>query len=339
MRILNMMLGRGAGGIEQAALDYTRCLQRQGQDVLSIARGGSWFEAALKKENLPVYNFNPLGNWDIFTPPLLRYKAPLNTADHIICHGNKAALMGLRAFKGMMPVWGVAHNYHFKYGHKVDHLLSITTHLKNTLVATGIPATRIHVMPNMIDCAALTYQAPSPHSPPVIGAFGRFVAKKGFDDYLQALAILKKQGHLFTALLGGAGPLEKKLRAQITHLGLNDRVRYTGWVTDKAAFFQNINLFCLPSRDEPFGIILLEALAAGIPVVTTMTAGPTEIIQDKEALLTPADDPEKLAVSLQTCLQDPHAATAMAQKGFALVQFRYTLEAAGQRLCQYLNGK
>ena len=76
-------------------------------------------------------------------------------------------------------------------------------------------------------------------------------------------------------------------------------MRFLGWVEDKRAFFETLDLFCVPSREEPFGIVVLEGMAHGRAVVATAAAGPREIIRDGiDGLLVPPASPPALAAAL-----------------------------------------
>src|SRR5690606_14555844 len=123
---------------------------------------------------------------------------------------------------------------------------------------------------------------------------------------------------------------EASLRALAEARGVT--LRFAGWVEDKAAFFDAIDLFVLPSLHEPFGIVLLEAFAHGVPAVTTETEGPREIVTAGEALPVPAGAPERLALAIQALLDDPARAAAMAARARAAVEARYSLPVVAQRL-------
>src|SRR5262245_5517007 len=116
--------------------------------------------------------------------------------------------------------------------------------------------------------------------PPVIGAMGRLVSKKGMADLIEALAILRDQ-FFFFAVIAGVGPERPALESLVRSYELGDRVTFAGWV-DSAKFLREIDIFVLPSRDEPFGIVTLEAWAAGLPVIATTCEGPNSYIQHAE---------------------------------------------------------
>jgi glycosyltransferase involved in cell wall biosynthesis len=179
------------------------------------------------------------------------------------------------------------------------------------------------------------------HDPPVIGAMGRIVAKKGFNIFCKSLAILKSQSVPFRALIAGEGDERQWLERDIHMLNLDADVSLLGWIESRDAknsFWQNIDIFCLPSLHEPFGIVLLEAWAAGRPVVTTDTEGPSWIVAPEvDAVIVPKGDAEALAKSLRSLLENPERACALARSGHAKVLTHYTIAALADRLKVVVN--
>jgi rhamnosyl/mannosyltransferase len=172
-----------------------------------------------------------------------------------------------------------------------------------------------------------------------IFALGRHVTYKGFDILIQALARLDPEVRL---LLGGEGPLTPSLKQLATHLGLADRVCFLGRVPENElpAYYQACDVFCLPSvtRAEAFGIVQLEAMAAGRPIVSTRLGNGVDFVNrhGETGLAVPPGDIESLAHALKTLLsQDAlrHELGARAQKRVCS-EFRKE-RMAGQTLALY----
>jgi glycosyltransferase involved in cell wall biosynthesis len=104
---------------------------------------------------------------------------------------------------------------------------------------------------------------------------GRLIELKGLREFLDALAALDSRSWEFT--LAGGGPLEEPLRDQAERLGIADRVRFVGFVDqgDLPALYAQHDVFVLPSLTETFGVVVLEAMAAGLPVIASSIAGTT----------------------------------------------------------------
>ena len=164
------------------------------------------------------------------------------------------------------------------------------------------------VIPNGIALYAPT-SAPWTHPRPYVLAIGRHVPQKGFDVVLRAVAELGQtsQGE-FDLLLAGDGPEQAALRTLAEELGLAERVRFVGRVehAQALALFAGCLFFVLPSRHEPFGLVNLEAMAAGKAVVASRVGGVPEIVVDEETgLLIPAEDVSALAGALARLAGDP----------------------------------
>lgn len=330
MTILNLMLGKGRGGLEQAALDYAEALAFAKIPALTVISPGAWVEAPLVAAGITHESLANYGQWDFYAAAKLRRLAKRKKVRAIICHGNRAIALALRAVQGTIPVIAVAHNYSVRRFVKADACFSITRHLAEHLTSTG--ARNITLMPNMVrPLPAGT--PPAFRSPPVIGAMGRFVAKKGFKTYIEALSVLRSRGVAFQAVLGGDGDEASAIDALIERYDLGQHVTRTGWVADKRAFFDGIDIFVLPSLHEPFGIVLIEAMNHGVATISADAEGPSEILHHgKDGLLVPRKDPEAMADALAELIANPAYAAELAMAGQKLVTQEYSLAAMAGRL-------
>ncbi len=330
MRVVNIMFGRSGGGIEQAMLDYCRALAAHGHEAITVTPPNAWVNARLP-QNVTSYVLKNWGEWDRFAAWRLRRIIQECNPDVIIAHANRALSLAVKAVKGRVPIIAVAQNYSIRRYVQADAVFSITQDIAKKAVALGIPANKVFHIPNMVpDMPELTDRPKS--TPPVVGAMGRFVAKKGFDIYLRALKILKDQGVAFKALLGGNGEEEAALKSLINELGLTSHVECTGWVDDRLAFYNRLDIFCLPSLHEPFGIVLLEAFAHRVPVVSTDTEGPLEILQDgNNALMAEKGDPVTLATQISKLLSNETLRQSIAASGHKTAH-DYTHQVVGTRI-------
>jgi glycosyltransferase involved in cell wall biosynthesis len=162
---------------------------------------------------------------------------------------------------------------------------------------------------------------------------GRFVAKKGFSTFIAALGRLRDQGLAFRGVLAGAGELEGDLKAQAASLGLADVLDFPGWITDKAAFFADIEVFCFTSSHDVCPVVLLEAFLHAKPVIITDCPGPNEISNDGvDSLLFPIEDSATLAERARRVIEDPALATRLGAAAQAKILEHHTFERAGARL-------
>lgn len=162
---------------------------------------------------------------------------------------------------------------------------------------------------------------------------GRLVPKKGFDVLVEACAILKRRGfHFETTIVGEHGEHEIELRRQIAARGLRDRVRLIGPLEQARLYreYQSADVFCLPCRvldnGDRDGLpnVLMEAMACGLPVITTPISGIPEIIKDgKNGTLVPPDDAEALANAIQRISSDRMLARNLGRAGRLTVLERF----------------
>lgn len=315
MKVLHLMLSQGLGGIEQVFLDYTAMLRAEGIEVIPVIHPN----AAIRPQ-VPDALFLPnWGSWDIFAKMHMNKLIRTHQPDIVLTHGNRALAFG-KQFKGkLVPV---AHNYWFKHFKGLKNAIAITQDIGKKLEVKNVA-----VIPNVVSVPTTMPARVPYHKPPIIGTMGRFVHKKGFDSFIHALAKLDAP---FTALIGGLGEEELALKSLVLKLGLEEKVKFIGWVKNKEDFFDQIDIFCLPSRSEPFGIVLLEAFAHGVPVVSSMNEGASVIARNKhDAIL------GDLAEGLAAMLKDEAMARNIATNAFVTVG-EYKPSLIGKKLKQAL---
>ncbi len=157
---------------------------------------------------------------------------------------------------------------------------------------------------------SIPQESTCPGDPPRIMAAGRLVAKKGFDTLISACALLPSDLKYSCKIIGD-GPLREALERQIDRLGLSHRVSITGAMphTEVLKRLRKASLFALPSRKlrngdrDGVANVLLEAMAAGLPVVTTEAGAAAEaVINEETGVLTQPDNPEELAETIESLL-------------------------------------
>jgi glycosyltransferase involved in cell wall biosynthesis len=176
-------------------------------------------------------------------------------------------------------------------------------------------------------------EARSPSSSPLrLLSYGRYVHKKGFDVLLRALKELVESGVDARLVIGGSGPEQESLSLLAKELGLADRVSLGVWIDDVTVALDQSDLFVLPSRDEPFGIVMLEAMARGLPIVTTRTQGPTQVLGDDSAYFAEIDSVKDLTSALRKVVESPERAREKAAVALELYQTTYHEDAVLPRL-------
>ena len=178
---------------------------------------------------------------------------------------------------------------------------------------------------------------------PVVAAIGRIDPEKGLHVLIRAVALLRSSGvKVQLALVGSPSKDAGDYLAGLQQLGeelLGDALRIVPQVDDVPAVLRSIDILTCPSREEPFGLILLEAQACRVPVVATASGGPLDFIADgRTGLLVEPDDPHALAEAIGRLVADPVLRERIAGAGQHLVRSRYTAAIRSERFAALYRG-
>ncbi len=333
LTIVNCMFGAALGGLEQVFVDYSEALKARGHRVVNLVAPGAKVIPALRERGLDYREISNFNQFDVFAMWRIRRRLKAEKADVVIAQGNRAIRLVRAAARGVVPFIAVNHSINIRRTIGADFVIAINDDMKRRLIEAGQPPDRVFKLFNMVRRPEVL-PAPRPlRSPPVIGAMGRFVAKKGFEVFIDALAQLRDSGVPFRAVLAGDGELDAALKAQAAARGLNDVLEFAGWVTDKAAFFDAIDIFCFTSSHDVCPVVLLEAFVAAKPVILTDCPGPREISDDGvDSLLFPVDDAAALVERIRHLIADPALAKRLALAAQEKILAHYTFERAGAKL-------
>jgi len=158
---------------------------------------------------------------------------------------------------------------------------------------------------------------------------GRLEREKGHSVLLEAIARLSDRGIPVQLDLVGDGTLLDALRARARELGVEDRVTFAGAVGQDRIqdHYRRADAFCLPSLGEGIPVVLMEALASGLPAVASNTMGIPELIEDGvTGLLVPAGRPDELAAAVERLAADPALRRALGERGRRKVIDEYDLD-------------
>ncbi len=335
MRIINAMFSRGLGGIEQSFLDYCQALRAGGHEVFALIHPAAKIKPKLKAakiHTMEIYNF---GQWDIFSSLIIKKIIRKIKPAAILCHGNRSFAL-INRVKGKVPLVAVAHNYNVGRYYKADAVFAITEDLKKHIQKLG--QQNVYKIPNMMKMDEIKREdAHNWTDIPLIGVLSRFVKKKGIDVFLHAAQILKKQGVAFHAIIAGRGEEEDNLRSLAKKLDIEDCISFPGWVEDKKSFYNAIDIFCLPSLHEPFGIVVLEAFAYGVPAIVTNSEGPSEIVEHgRDGIIVEKGNPNIIADVIKQLIQDRALAKSLGDNGYRKVIREYDISVVGKRIISAL---
>jgi glycosyltransferase involved in cell wall biosynthesis len=189
----------------------------------------------------------------------------------------------------------------------------------------GHPPGIVRVVHNGVGEAEFVPVVPRPDATDII-CLGELRPVKAFDVLIEALGILKQRGRPVSATIAGEGPDEAKLKAQAERLGIADLVRLVGFRPAREAFAMG-RMMVIPSRAESLPYVILEAAAAGVPIISTRVGGVPEIFGPQSEHLIPADDIGALIGAIGGALDNPADLRRVAQLVKARVQTEFSLPA------------
>lgn len=195
----------------------------------------------------------------------------------------------------------------------LDHADAVTACSRSTLEEAERWAglrlgQRGRVVHNGVEVAEFAREGSPPRARPYVFAIGRHVRQKGFDVLIEAFqTVVGDPDIAWDLVIAGDGPERAALERQATEQGVAERVVFVGRTdrTETVQWFRGAEFFVLPSRHEPFGIVNLEAMAAGTPVVATHVGGVPEFVVDGvDGLVVAPDDPHALALAMRRLSAD-----------------------------------
>lgn len=218
-------------------------------------------------------------------------------------------------------------------------VLAISQFTRQSLHTGGIPDAKIYTALNAIDPVQFSPEKAVPGTlrgswdveadRPLIGIVARLIVWKGHQDLIEALAHVKAAlPEVRLAIIGnpvGSDDYVAALKQRIRELDLEENVIWAGWHDDMPAVMQDLDVLAVPSWEEPFGLVVTEAMAMERPVVGYCSGALPEIITEGvEGLLVPRQDTTALAAALLTLLRDPQRRAEMGRRGRKRVLRQFT---------------
>lgn len=291
------------------------------------------------------------GRRDYFTALKLRRLIRARRAQVIHTHDIHGLIDGSFC-RLTMPGLRHVHTFHFgNYPHRYRHYMRIEGSLwrvpdvliavghvqaKSIRACYGMPESRLRVMWNGVDdhfnSAAGNAGSEFAHlkTPgiPLIGSISTLIPQKGLDRLLEAAALLRQTGEKFHLVIAGHGELKASLEAQTHSLGLDENVKYLGWVSEASRKLLPVcDIFVQSSMWEAMSIVVLEAMAAAKPmVVTTVGENPHVVINEETGLTVPPGDPRALANALRRLLRDQQLCDSLARGARSRYEGNFTTQ-------------
>ncbi len=365
MKIINVITRLNIGGASPPVISVAAGLQRMGHDSLLVVGTPGATEGSMNADaeragarllEIPELRRDPDPLDDARALAALVRLFRRERPDVVGTHMSKAGALGRVAAK-LAGVKVVVHTYHAKafyvfnsrwkeratilaergLAHLTSGSIVVSEKQKRDFIELGIDrAERLRVVRYGLKLEPFLEAPNGPRTlrqelglPPgcrLVGVVGRLVRIKGQEMFIRAAAELARQfDDVFYVLVGG-GDSQGDYEALARELGLEGRMRFTGWRRDIAQVLPNLDVVVLPTTNDFEGtpLAVIEALAARRPVVATDVGGVAEVIHDGETgLLVPAHDVAAIVRSVAAMLKDPARAADMADRGRDLVSRLY----------------
>jgi len=322
MNVLHIDEQRGWRGGEQQAGYLIRGLNRRGHTVFTAGRPGSAFLATdhgvSDMVRIAVPFRTEVDPWTayVLARAVLRHRIDILHAH--TSHAHTAACMA-RALAGRGKVvvsrrvdFRPRNNAFNRWKYRApDHVVAVSEFIGSIMRDFGVEAGRLSVVhsgtdPGRFDVAPLTRaELGVPEGVPLLGNVAALVGHKDHPTLLRAMPIILRELPDLRLVLIGEGHLRPQVEALIAELGIAGSVVMLGYRKDVPRILRALDAFVLSSKEEGFGGAALEAMAAGLPVVSTAAGGmPETVVHEKTGLLTPVGDSPALAQAVIRVFRD-----------------------------------
>lgn len=349
-RVLHLSSSSGPGGAEAVVASVASALDASRyQSVVCLFRDG-WLRERCEHLGLETHVLRMSGMLDLTW--LRRIARLLRDRDVGVIHAHEFGANTYGTLAGWLagvPVIATVHGRSY-YGDarrrrlayrvvsRAATMVTVSDDIKRFVVEqAGVSAARIHVIHNGIGCAdpvdvavqeRLRTELGIVHGTRVVAVVGSLYPVKGHRYLLDAVPAVLAACPSTVFLIAGRGEQEATLREQARRLGIETAVQFLGFRADVPALLAIADLFVLPSLSEGLSIAILEAMAAGKPVVSTRVGGNPELVVDGETgLLVESADAERLATAMTRLLSDPREARRLGQNSRRRVTDRFTTAA------------
>ena len=324
MRVMQVMAGADRGGAETAFVDTCLAFHESGIDQLVITRANDLRVPQLKAAGLNVECLPFGGKIDFYTPWRMKQIAAKYKPDIVQTWMSRASWKTpVGQYKVVSRLGGY---YSLKYFKQTDFFTTITPDIATYLIKEGVAPDRVRHINNFAETESVITPVnradlDTPEDATVLLALGRLHASKALDVLIKSIVDLPNV-HVWIA---GEGPLRNELEQVALDLGVDDRIHFLGWRSDRAALLQACDICVFPSRYEPFGTVFVQAWANKVPVICSRADGPRQFVKNGEdGLLFDIDDTAGLTSAIETLMEDENLQQKLVVNGLSRYQNEFT---------------
>jgi glycosyltransferase involved in cell wall biosynthesis len=342
MKILQICSVRDFGGGERHVADLANSLAERGHDVVAVINPGAQVARELRSlQQKNVFELPMRGAADMVAAERIASIVRENNVEIIHAHAARdyplAAIASKRSgspFVLTRHVLFPMRRLHKRLLGKASRVIAVSNAVSGVLRKQRIFALeRIVTIHNGIDTKRFAGRDRSRDKGRIcIGTVGHIAPIKGLEDLVRAAAhVVEKRSDVQFVIAGedksARRENEASLKQLIAHLDLAENVRLLGWQNDIAGVLADLDIFVSAARSEPFGLVMLEAMAAGVPVIATASEGALELIDDGvTGMLAPLGDPQELAAGILRAVDDASMRSRLAKNARVEVEKRFSLK-------------
>jgi glycosyltransferase involved in cell wall biosynthesis len=340
---------RGWRGGEQQMAYLVAGLVARGHRALAVVQPDGEAAGRLRALGAETWALPMHGEVDGPAMLALARRIGAERADVVHLHTSHAHTIGaVASFLGGRPAVVVSRRVDFsifrrsflglnaiKYRLGVDRIVCVSAAVRDVLLRDGLEPERLSVVRSAIDPERVRRARPVdvrarlglPASARIVLSVGALVGHKGHRHLVEAMPSLVANVPDVHVVVAGEGPLRRPLEELARHLWVAPRLSLPGRVDDLAGWFSQAEAFVMPSLEEGLGTSVLDAMAAGLPVVASRAGGIPEMVRDGvEGLLVPPGDAPALSVAVRRVLEEPETRRALGRAARARVDAEFRVD-------------
>jgi glycosyltransferase involved in cell wall biosynthesis len=324
MKVMHVMAGAKTGGAENIFLEDVLALAEAGVQQYVVTRPNNSFRLKrLKDARVPTATawFSAWYGW----PTTSTLRETMRTFKPEIIQYWMGRAGSYAEKNGAKTIGWYGGYYDVKRFRNCDHHIGLTRDIVRHIVAQGVPLANTGLIHTYADFQKADpvprAELNTPEGAPLLLSLARLHWKKGLDILLRAMVSVPA-AYLWIA---GEGPLGSSLESLAAQLGISKRVRFLGWRDDRARLLAAADVCVFPSRYEPFGTVMVDAWAAGVPLIAAAAQGPKAYLEtERNGLLVDIDDIDGLANAISRVISEKQLRDAIVAGGTGTYNSMFT---------------